>query len=225
MKFKSTIKLSWVFECEGAAPFEGAKFAEAQLKSILPPEIVIQVTSTQIKKEKTSVKVLGVFTPEDVFPYLTREADRKEYIVDGQSYMVRMNSDRYFVFKKEPKCASCGLEGTKFLLERHIENLQPHFNFYGVENGKNVLLTKDHYIPRSKKGVNHETNYHTCCEICNGLKGNTELTYGSLARLRKFHDENQHLPRKKLADAIQQMKDRLFQEEGKSVGVWPDFTA
>lgn len=40
------------------------------------------------------------------------------------------------------------------------------------ENGKEVLMTKDHIIPKSKGGADDISNYQTMCERCNEAKGN-----------------------------------------------------
>lgn len=38
------------------------------------------------------------------------------------------------------------------------------------ENGKEVLMTKDHVIPKSKGGANDISNYQTMCKRCNEAK-------------------------------------------------------
>lgn len=38
------------------------------------------------------------------------------------------------------------------------------------ENGKEVLMTKDHIIPKSKGGANDISNYQTMCKRCNEAK-------------------------------------------------------
>lgn len=48
-----------------------------------------------------------------------------------------------------------------------------HLNLYAIdENGKEVLMTKDHIIPKSKGGADDISNYQTMCERCNEAKGN-----------------------------------------------------
>lgn len=87
-------------------------------------------------------------------------------------------SDRYKVFfTKGYKCCDCGIEGKYFALERNInEATRYHLNLYAVdENGKEILMTKDHIIPKSLGGKNHLDNYQTMCCICNNKKGNGEL--------------------------------------------------
>ena len=90
-------------------------------------------------------------------------------------YNVNTHSDRLLCFKRNTKCVSCGVEGTIFHLECHetgSNTRQPHLNLYGIDdNGNEVLMTKDHIMPKSKGGKNHLSNYQTMCSRCNQKKG------------------------------------------------------
>ena len=93
-------------------------------------------------------------------------------IIDG--YSVKMNSQRYGVFKNSTKCR-CGLVASYLAVERDILIGAKHYhiNMYGVNaEGEEILFTKDHIIPKSKGGKNHISNYESMCVICNGEKGN-----------------------------------------------------
>lgn len=86
-------------------------------------------------------------------------------------------SDRYKVFfTKGYKCCDCGIEGKYFALERGVNQSNEdryHLNLYAIDkNGKEVLMTKDHIIPKSLGGKNRLDNYQTMCCICNEQKGN-----------------------------------------------------
>ena len=40
------------------------------------------------------------------------------------------------------------------------------------DNGEEILMTKDHILPRSKGGIDDISNYQTMCKLCNEAKGN-----------------------------------------------------
>jgi len=102
-------------------------------------------------------------------------------------YKFKLSSDRYELFlEKGITCTSCGIKGRYFALERSIPKKHKklkiekrnrmeiyHFNLYAIDNnGKEVLMTKDHIIPKSKGGRNHISNYQTMCYECNREKSN-----------------------------------------------------
>lgn len=89
---------------------------------------------------------------------------------------VAMGSHRYQTFVlKGTKCAKCGVEGKFFALECHTANNSEkfHFNLYGIDkHGEEIMITKDHIIPRSKGGKNVLSNYQPLCIKCNQQKAN-----------------------------------------------------
>ena len=104
-------------------------------------------------------------------------ADQKvriEFETEHGPILVWMNSQRYHVFRTSLKCVECGIRGQYFALEReekHAPNIG-HFNLYAVDHsGQEVLMTKDHIVPRSKGGRNWLSNYQTMCATCNTKKG------------------------------------------------------
>ena len=110
----------------------------------------------------------GIFTLEEVFGNISKE----KYAT------VRMGSQRYKLFKeKGVKCVRCGIKGIYFARERQLRTrskcVRPHFNLYAIKNGKEILMTKDHIIPKSKGGENHQDNYQPMCAPCNQKKGDS----------------------------------------------------
>jgi len=111
---------------------------------------------------------------------------------------VRMGSQRYKLFKKNKCCVDCGIEGSILAIE--IDNINPmpktyHINMYAIgENGEDILMTKDHIVPRSKGGRNALFNYQTMCAICNQKKGNGDPP----------------IPKKDKIKIINDVKDRTF---------------
>jgi len=91
---------------------------------------------------------------------------------NGQSFNPKQNSQRYELFSKNTKCANCDINGTVVVLEKGPKDKTPHFNLYGLnDEGKRVLMTKDHIKPKSLGGLNAPSNYQTMCIVCNELKG------------------------------------------------------
>lgn len=117
---------------------------------------------------------VGKFKLEDVLPFTDKGSPPKSFA--GKT--VRMSSLRYRVFRTSgTKCVKCGIEGCFFALERdrHTKSEKSyHFNLYAIdENGHEVLMTKDHIIPKSRGGTDHISNLQTMCANCNNAKGST----------------------------------------------------
>lgn len=110
---------------------------------------------------------------EKVMPYNTGK--KGTIIIDFDGDPLKANSQRYTLFfTKGFKCVKCGIEGKYFAKERDPSSNSDkyHLNLYALdENGKEVLMTKDHIIPKSKGGKNKLENYQTMCCICNKKKG------------------------------------------------------
>lgn len=71
------------------------------------------------------------------------------------------------------KCAVCGIEGRFFAIERSGRSGPYHLNLYAInDEGDEVLMTKDHRLPKSKGGTDSPDNLQTMCAVCNALKGN-----------------------------------------------------
>jgi len=99
------------------------------------------------------------------------DVERRDF--DGD--LIKISSLRLATFKyKGCKCIKCGTEGTYFFKEKHNRKGKIyHFNLYGINaEGIEVLMTKDHIIPKSKGGKNYIDNMQTMCQYCNCEKGN-----------------------------------------------------
>lgn len=101
------------------------------------------------------------------------EVDKRNALVELDGDIIRGNSDRYRTFfTKGTKCVCCGIEGKYFAKEKDslLKN-RYHLNLYALDSeGKEILMTKDHIIPKSKGGKNHISNYQTMCINCNKQK-------------------------------------------------------
>jgi len=92
-------------------------------------------------------------------------------------HKVKMWSMRYRNFAKNGiQCVHCGIKGRYFRLEINgsdyiAGNRTWHFNLYALDDeGNEVLMTKDHIIPKSKGGANNLRNLQPMCALCNGKK-------------------------------------------------------
>jgi len=90
---------------------------------------------------------------------------------------VSLSSLRYIVFKhKGTICVTCGVEGAYFALEQcnGVATDRAHFNLYALNaDNKEVLMTKDHIIPRSKGGKDNLSNLQPMCSVCNLIKSDS----------------------------------------------------
>lgn len=131
---------------------------------------------------QNSLITIGYFDPKDVLPFIGDT--KKEYIVDGVSHLVKMNSLRYITFAKSLSCVMCGLEGTIMALERFPADRVYHFNLYARQEERWMLFTKDHILPRCQGGKDNPDNLQTMCSFCNLQKGG--LTSAQMVVLEKW---------------------------------------
>lgn len=93
-------------------------------------------------------------------------------LVEIRGVSVHANTDSLKTFKKRgPKCWLCGLEGTFFAMEKQGDQDIVHLKLYGAQGKREVLLTKDHVIPKSWGGRNTMKNYRVLCATCNNQLG------------------------------------------------------
>lgn len=97
-----------------------------------------------------------------------------DYIVCINGYNIRMDSQRYQLFKtKGTICSECGTFGTHYKItidKKNQNNKSAHLNLY-TDDG--ILMTKDHIVPVSLGGEHHIDNYQPMCTNCNKLKCNS----------------------------------------------------
>jgi hypothetical protein len=221
-QFKAIATITWKFESDQPEK-DCLEYAKQQLDQILESHpqgedfdgFGIQVDLAKMKERKRLVH-LGEFELQDVLPHITEDETKREYVVGEESYAVRMNSDRYFVFQNNHACVSCNLAGTKMILDINPGDQSPHFNLYGEENGRLVLMTKDHILAKSKGGTDELSNYQTCCAVCNNLKGAYDVTYQQVEELRKLYDNEEKLPRKELRDLINKTREEMARKNAEA---------
>ena len=110
---------------------------------------------------------------EEALDNLRRVKKDSKFMVLGDDE-VNIYSLRLYTFKsKGIKCVTCGIEGQFFAKEKHINDNRYHLNLYAIDsNGDEVLMTKDHVIPKCIGGRNNLNNMQPMCKVCNENKGN-----------------------------------------------------
>lgn len=162
----------------------------------------VQVELVPLKDRHSTITRLRTFTPEQVFHWVDQGSDRRHIEIGGKVYEVKMNSDRYRLFKSHRCCAACGLEGKKFVLECQTGSDCAHFNFYGQEDGRDVLMTKDHIQAKAYGGADSMNNYATLCAPCNQAKASYPISYEAVRTLREMLRNKDHLPAKVLKNKV-----------------------
>ena len=132
---------------------------------------------------ETSMREIAMFrinryTLDEVLPFILVGSlqDVKKHPEARRMYggfSVKLYSLRLQTFKvKGIKCVSCEIEGQYFILEEHHKQGTPHFGLYAVDQtGAEVLMTKDHIIPKSTGGKDFLENLQPMCARCNTQKG------------------------------------------------------
>ena len=183
-RYKATFQVTvdMEFDPQGKDP---NTLVRDMLRQAFPSYCQVKLLKLDKRKTKQALEALGEFSLDEVLPYVSDVERKKQYFAMGDLHTVNMDSHRYFTFKVSTRCVACGLEGTKFLLERGRNEKTPHFNLYAEEHGELVLMTKDHINPVSNGGKNELANYQTMCSICNQLKGNSPLRVDEISALRQ----------------------------------------
>ena len=155
--------------------FPKAQYANTILKLMDYPEgwIILEEKYLHSRKKNPYFRT-ATYSIDEVLPYI----GNNEKLYDGD--WIYMGSSRYQNFAKHGvECVVCGLKGEFFAKERCKNQDYYHFNLYAYDkNGKEVMMTKDHIIPKSKGGKNELDNYQPMCKKCNSHKGNKdEINY------------------------------------------------
>ena len=214
-QFKIITTICWKFETD-LTEEESLEYAKKQLEQILDSSpqgddfdgFSVQIDLARMKDRKRLIH-LGEFDLDEVMPFISENETKRDYYVGDKAYSVRMNSDRYFVFRDNPECVACGLVGTKMILDLNPGDHSPHFNLYAEEDGRYVLMTKDHVLAKSRGGQDEISNYETTCSICNNLKGHYDLSYEQVNELRELYRNPEMIPRKELRELINKRRDEM----------------
>lgn len=127
---------------------------------------------------------------EDIIPFMEFKLDDRKYLInpemvkyreidnrkrkvffDGHEVKISTSRLRMFLLKGHT-CVTCKVEGLFLYKEKNSIRDGYHLNLYAVKDGLEILMTKDHILPKSLGGLNHIDNYQTMCTECNAKKGN-----------------------------------------------------
>lgn len=164
----------------------------------------VQLELVPLKEREPKKNAIKEIKPATLFRWMDEGVARKQVKIDGQVYDVKLNSDRYKLFRKNLSCVACGLKGTKFILEVQPQIYKDcaHFNLYAEEDGHLVLMTKDHITPKSYGGPDSLDNFQTMCSPCNNLKSSFPLDIEGVRLLRDIARNKERLPTKELRKLI-----------------------
>lgn len=121
-----------------------------------------------------SIEEVEEMVREDVINSECKNIDKNcKHNVQVEGHNVYTTSLRYKTFiEKGYTCVCCGRTGAYYALEKSTGSNQnrAHFNLYSDDD---VLMTKDHILPKSKGGRDCIENMQTMCTVCNSAKGST----------------------------------------------------
>ena len=116
----------------------------------------------------------NTYTIEEILSKVS--CSKKKILLDDD--LMNFSSNRLRLFKaKGTACICCGLKAKFFAKERHENSTYFSLNLYGVDkNSREILMTRDHWIPRSKHGRDVISNLQPMCQRCNSVKADKIIT-------------------------------------------------
>lgn len=112
------------------------------------------------------MKILANLPLKESLRQSLRTSEGREVKVNGKRFSVA-NLKTFAVHGC--KCVRCGREGNRIVAWQD-KGGGLHVDLFSG----NILMNRDHIIPKSKKGGNTDWNYQTMCVKCNSKKGNNE---------------------------------------------------
>lgn len=207
MKYEVEAKIKWTVKSKNTKDYVQQQAFDDLVKiasDLYYNNLELQVT---VHEEKCNdLQRIKEFSWKEIQKQINKTKNNFSFKHQGKTIHVKMNSQRYFLFRENNKCVCCGIEGTKIICEKNPNDVTPHFNLYAVQDKKYILLTKDHIRPKCVGGKDKHSNYQTMCSICNGLKGHSHISLKNLQRVRKIYDKNKNGDRKLLNDLIDNTK-------------------
>ena len=115
---------------------------------------------------------LGAIDAETFLSAFRHAKEKGKKNFDLYGFKFRTSTHSHLLFAEQGcACVRCGIEGVMFVIETEYKDKRPHATLYAIdENGNVRLMTKDHIIPKSKGGINRQSNYQVMCQKCNNEK-------------------------------------------------------
>ena len=88
-----------------------------------------------------------------------------------RNYKIKLSQTVKTIVKDDFTCVICKKKAIKAILIPNTKCKSITINFYTKGN---VLLTKDHIVPKANDGKNTQLNYQCMCELCNTEKGSLD---------------------------------------------------
>jgi 5-methylcytosine-specific restriction endonuclease McrA len=139
------------------------------------------------------------FDAKDIFPYVKspklstnakgrhfiKDKDKIYYTYEGNK--INVGSKKLILFKRNPICICCGIEGTIINLCKYKNDDALFFELFAKRefDGVFVKMTIDHVIPLSLGGLDIIENMQTMCYYCNNARGNRVLTQEVISSIRE----------------------------------------
>ena len=128
------------------------------------------------------MEIKGTYSVSEVLDWMEVETISEAAFKEFAGVQALSSLLTYKVFKEKGIKCLCDIEGSFFRLERTPGHRKGsiynnwHFNLYGKDTrGRNVMLTKDHSVPKSEGGTDDLSNLEPMCSKCNGAKGSRTL--------------------------------------------------
>ncbi len=111
---------------------------------------------------------------ESVMEKIIAYSKSEKFLFPGCDVPVNVKSLRLNVFKRYgTDCEKCGAKGSHFRIGSSGQVDNYHLCLIAVNpEGREVLMTKDHVVPKSKGGPDRIENMQPMCAICNFEKSN-----------------------------------------------------
>lgn len=141
--------------------------------------VIMEDDPNKHPKKHNYIKRIAVFDIDDVLPYICYSSKDPASKRKFAGHEVNLSNPKFILFRQyldnygKIFCEDCGVVGNYFALESAKNGeAEVHLNLYGYDKeGDEVLLTRDHILPKSKGGKDACYNMQVLCLPCNKAKG------------------------------------------------------